>query len=79
MHDSASLHTCPRCQRKTGAPYRVVPVDLVSLRLLVRCDACRHRWSVIVSKDSMPDVTLARLAGRTVWPTPQEITPRRTA
>jgi len=68
MHEHSSQHTCPRCQRKTGAPYRVVPVDPVSLRVLVRCDACRHRWSVIVPKDSMPDVALARLAGRTAWP-----------
>jgi hypothetical protein len=68
MHEHFPQHTCPRCQRKAGAPYRVVPVDTVTLRLLVRCDACRHRWSVIVPKNSVPDVTLARLAGRTVWP-----------
>ena len=69
MHEHSVQHVCPRCLRKTGTPYRVVPVDPGNLRLLVRCDACRHRWSLIVSKDSVPDAALARLARQTVWPT----------
>ena len=69
MLEHSTQHLCPRCLRQTGAPYRVVPDDPGNLRLLLRCDACRHRWSLIVPKDSVPNAALARWARQTVWPT----------
>jgi hypothetical protein len=68
MHEHATLHLCPRCLRKTGSPYRVVPDDPGNLRLLVRCDACRHRWSLIVPKDSVADAAVKRLTRQSEWP-----------
>jgi len=38
---------CPRCREGTGRPdgYAIHEGDTV--RLIVRCSECRHRWSVI--------------------------------
>ena len=69
MHEQSAPHLCPRCLRKTGSPYRVAPDAPGNLRLLVRCDACRHRWSLIVPKESVPDAALARLTRQSAWPT----------
>jgi len=54
------VHTCPLCGR-TGEPFRAVPLDDKNLRLLVRCDGCRHRWSVIVLSESLTPEAWTRL------------------
>jgi len=62
------LQNCPRCRRDAGQAYRAVSQDPTSLRVLIRCDACRHRWSMIVPQDSMAPDARARLMGHAIWP-----------
>ena len=60
------VHTCPLCTR-SGEPFRAVPIDDKNVRLLVRCDACRHRWSAIVVIESLSAETRARLTRQATW------------
>ncbi len=61
------VHTCPLCKRTGGEPFRAVPVDDKNVRLLVRCDGCRHRWSAIVVIESLSAETRARLTRQAMW------------
>lgn len=61
------FHTCPLCRRAGGEPFRAVPLDDKNMRLLVRCDGCRHRWSAIVVIESLSPETRARLTRQTRW------------
>jgi hypothetical protein len=47
------LHICPLCRRGGGAPYRTVEESNQQLRVLLRCDGCRHRWSTLLAKDTL--------------------------
>lgn len=62
------VHICPQCRRGGGQPYRTVPQEPAALRVLLRCDACRHRWSLIVPEDSLAPEARARMAGQMLWP-----------
>lgn len=62
------LHICPRCHRGGGQPYRAVPEAAKTLRVLLRCDGCRHRWSAIVPEESLSPEARARISGHVVWP-----------
>jgi len=62
-------HICPRCRRGWGQMYRVIPDETNSSRVLLRCDGCHHRWSIIVPTESLPPGSDARLSQRSVWPT----------
>lgn len=39
---------CPLCHRSTGRHDRLSLHDGDKLRVIVRCDACRHRWTVLL-------------------------------
>jgi hypothetical protein len=45
-------HTCPRCHRPAGQPYRFADDGSRQLRVLIRCGECQHRWSALVAKDA---------------------------
>jgi hypothetical protein len=45
--------SCPRCNRTGGRPFRTVAQDPKTFRVLLRCDFCRHRWSIIVSEEHL--------------------------
>lgn len=64
------LNLCPRCKKGVGQTYRVIPDNPSSLRILMRCDQCRHRWSAIVPKDSLPPDMALRVLQRSAWPLP---------
>jgi hypothetical protein len=55
------VHTCPLCGR-SGEPFQAVPLDDKNLRVLVRCEGCRHRWSAIVASESLSPETWTRLS-----------------
>jgi hypothetical protein len=55
------VHTCPLCGRTGGEPFRAVPLDDKNVRLLIRCDGCRHRWSAIVVTESLSPEARSRL------------------
>jgi hypothetical protein len=45
-------YPCPRCLKAGGQPYRFAADESQSLRVLLRCDWCHHRWSEIIASDS---------------------------
>ena len=49
---------CPRCTEGSGRPYRTAPHESPrTARVLLQCDRCRHRWSILVpSRSSVDDV-----------------------
>jgi hypothetical protein len=50
-------HTCPRCRAETGRPDRIAHEDTNEVRIVLKCDACRHRWSAMIPNDeSWPEV-----------------------
>jgi hypothetical protein len=63
------LHLCPRCRRAGGQAYRAVPDDEVTVRVLLRCDGCHHRWSVLVPQESLSPEAEARINRQSTWPT----------
>jgi flavoprotein len=66
---SATLEPlCPRCQRGCGQMYRVIPEEATNSRVLLRCDGCHHRWSIIVPTASLPPGSTERLSLRSTWP-----------
>jgi len=50
-------HTCPRCHAQSARPNRIAHEDSTEARIVLKCDACRHRWSAMVPIDeSWPEV-----------------------
>jgi hypothetical protein len=40
---------CPQCKTGSGKPDRAAPHEQQqTVRLLLRCDHCKHRWSILV-------------------------------
>jgi hypothetical protein len=40
---------CPQCKSGSGQPDRAAPHEQhQTVRLLLRCDQCKHRWSILV-------------------------------
>jgi predicted CxxxxCH...CXXCH cytochrome family protein len=66
---SDAVRVCPRCHSGSGQPFRTVPDEATgSVRVLMRCDACHHRWSVMVPRDTLSPGFHARLLGQALWP-----------
>jgi hypothetical protein len=47
----AAPSSCPRCLKGDGQPFRLAHDAESSVRVLLRCDLCHHRWSTIVDAD----------------------------
>jgi hypothetical protein len=47
------IDTCPLCRRPGSAPYRTVRESDSQLRVLLRCDGCRHRWATLIAEESL--------------------------
>jgi hypothetical protein len=42
---------CPRCHDRPGRPDRIAMEGPTEARVVMKCDACRHRWSAIIAID----------------------------
>lgn len=58
---AAAMYPCPRCGKTGGQPFRLAKDSATMLRILLRCDWCRHRWSDQVAADSPVVTRFARL------------------
>lgn len=66
---SEVARVCPRCQSGSGQPFRAVPDEGTdNVRVLMRCDACHHRWSAMVPRDTLSPADQDRLRGESTWP-----------
>ena len=43
-------YTCPRCQQRVGRPYRFADDGPRTMRVLIRCQNCLHRWSEMIAR-----------------------------
>jgi C4-type Zn-finger protein len=43
-------HTCPRCHQPLGRAYLFTDDTPAQLRVLIRCQQCKHRWSALVAR-----------------------------
>jgi hypothetical protein len=60
---------CPRCQSGTGQPFRALADEATAtVRVLLRCDGCHHRWSTMVPSENLSPAFHARLRGQSTWP-----------
>jgi hypothetical protein len=51
---------CPRCEKLTGRQERFAVLERDQVKVIVRCDPCRHRWSVIVPPETATPMNPAR-------------------
>jgi hypothetical protein len=49
LESEQTPHLCPRCQQPAGRAYKYAD-DGSSLRVLIRCGLCQHRWSALLEK-----------------------------
>jgi DNA-directed RNA polymerase subunit RPC12/RpoP len=49
---TAIEYTCPRCQKAMGRPFHFSNDGRLQLRVLIRCQYCQHRWSVLIARDA---------------------------
>jgi hypothetical protein len=47
--EEVPVFQCPRCQQPTGRQDRFALHERDKVKVIVKCDDCRHRWSVILA------------------------------
>jgi len=43
--------TCPRCHAHAARADRIAYEDSTEVRIVLKCDMCRHRWSAMIPID----------------------------
>ena len=51
MMQSVPPYTCPRCHAQSARADRIAHEDSTEVRIVLKCDACRHRWSAMIPND----------------------------
>jgi DNA-directed RNA polymerase subunit RPC12/RpoP len=50
--DNPTVYECPRCHQHSGRQDRFALHARDEIKVIVRCEGCGHRWSVIVRAET---------------------------
>jgi hypothetical protein len=60
-------HPCPRCHPLSAQPERLAQETASEARVVLRCHACRHRWSAMFAIDEAWPLLRQQLLRQSVW------------
>jgi hypothetical protein len=63
-------HPCPRCHTPSAQPERLAQETASEARVVLRCHACRHRWSAMFAIDEAWPLLRQQLLRQSVWREP---------